>query len=125
MSSPAMADPQVNTGLRIYQAELSSYCNMKCSYCPHPSMQRAKGYMGSEVLAACLDAVKKSGGDCIVLHHFGEPLTHPHLADRLGQVAASGLGLQISTNALLIDRAWDILTSTSTAIRIMVSVHQW
>jgi hypothetical protein len=109
----------------IYQVELSSFCNMRCGYCPHPTMRRAKGYMEAEVLNACIGAIKDSGGGEIVLHHFGEPLLHPSLGDRLRQAAAAGLAICMSTNALLIDRAWEDLTSVEAPVRLVVSVHQW
>lgn len=110
---------------RIYQVELSSYCNMQCAYCPHPGMKRQKGHMTSDVLSACIDWIKETGGRRIVLHHFGEPLLHPRLKERIEQVADSGLEMQLSTNALLLDRAWPTLTSVQARIAVMVSVHQW
>src|SRR5947209_63052 len=91
----------------IYQVELSSHCNMKCSYCPHPNMKRDKGYMTEEVLRACIDRVKAQKGSRLVLHHFGEPLLHPQLEERLEQVAAAGLNIQFSSNSLLLDRCWE------------------
>src|SRR6266576_325444 len=78
----------------IYQVELSSYCNMQCPYCPHPKMNREKGFMSEEVLGACIRRLKEQKASRIVLHHFGEPLLHPELSERLQQVAASGLRMQ-------------------------------
>ena len=54
---------------RIYQAELSSFCNMKCTYCPHPTMKRAKGYMSASVLDAIISHLKATGQLQLVLHH--------------------------------------------------------
>lgn len=109
----------------IYQVELSSYCNMQCSYCPHPGMRREKGFMSEEVLDACVDRVKAQKGTRIVLHHFGEPLLHPQLRERLQRVARSGLGMQLSTNSLSLDRCWDILVGIPAEITVMISVHRW
>jgi organic radical activating enzyme len=110
---------------RIYQVELSAPCNMKCSYCPHPTMKRPKGVMSAEVLEACIRWIRKDGGTRIVLHHFGEPLMHPHLNERLRQVANGGLSIQFSTNGLLLEKSWDTLVATPTPIAIMLAVHQW
>ena len=109
----------------IYQVELSSYCNMKCSYCPHPNMQREKGYMGQQVLSACINRVKAQNGARIVLHHFGEPLLHPQLQERLQQVADAGLNIQLSSNSILLDNCWDMLIRIPTEVTVMVSVHRW
>jgi organic radical activating enzyme len=109
----------------IYQVELSSYCNMQCPYCPHPGMRREKGFMSEEVLDACIDRVRSQRGTRIVLHHFGEPLLHPQLQQRLQQVASSGLSMQLSTNSLLLDRCWDTLISIPAEIIVMISVHRW
>jgi|GEM_PF-2445576 len=109
----------------IYQVELSSYCNMQCPYCPHPGMKRDKGFMSSEVLDACIGRLEAQKAPRIVLHHFGEPLLHPNLTERLQQVARSGLSMQLSTNSLLLDRCWNILISIPVEITVMISVHRW
>ena len=110
---------------RIYQIELTAECNMRCSYCPHPMMQREQGVMSSEVLEACIRRVARQGSYCLVLHHFGEPLLHPELRVRLAQVADAGLPIMLSTNALLLDDCWDVLLSIPTTIYVRISVHQW
>ncbi|HET6851931.1 MAG TPA: radical SAM protein [Pyrinomonadaceae bacterium] len=120
MNAKPQADP-----FFIYQVELSSHCNMKCSYCPHPTMQREQGYMSEEVLGACIQRFKSQGGSVLVLHHFGEPLLHPRLANRLRQVADAGLAMQLSSNTLLLDRSFDTLVSIPAPITVMVSVHRW
>lgn len=119
--NPAEAWPH----FRIYQIELSSFCNLKCSYCPHPGMLRSKGHISEATLETALEWVSASGASQVALHHFGEPLLHPRLSDRLRQVAAHGLDMQISTNGVLLERAWDVLRDVSAQIKLMLSVHQW
>ena len=109
----------------IYQVELSSYCNMQCTYCPHPGMRRNKGFMSEEVLAACLRRLKDQKASRIVLHHFGEPLLHPQLSERLEQVARAGLNMQLSSNSLLLDRCWNTLIEIPAEVTVMISVHRW
>lgn len=110
---------------RIYQVELSSVCNLKCSYCPHPRMQRPQGYMSSDVLDACIAWIRSTGGDRIVLHHFGEPLMHPHFPDRLKQCAESGLQIQFSTNGVLLDKMWNEMLASDAPLDVMLSIHLW
>lgn len=88
-------------------------------------MQREKGAMSAEVLEACIQRIIKQGSYCLVLHHFGEPLLHPELRARLAQVAAAGLPMMLSTNALLLDDLWDVLLSVPTKIYVRIAVHQW
>lgn len=110
---------------RIYQIEMTSFCNLKCSYCPHPEMLRSKGHISEEVLGAALDWIIRAGGKRVALHHFGEPLLHPNLKARLEQVARSGIEMQISSNGVLLDRLWDELLEVDYPMTIMLSIHQW
>lgn len=111
--------------LNIYQVELTSFCDMKCSYCPHPTMKRGKGHMSEETLAKCIEHTKQRGYTRLVVHHFGEPLLHPKLKDRLEQIAASGLDIQFSTNGLLLEKKLPILLGIKAPIAITLSMHQW
>jgi hypothetical protein len=111
--------------LKIYQVELTNYCNMRCSYCPHPNTMRTKGHMSAEVLERCIDIAKANRQDKLVLHHFGEPLMHSRLRERLIQVAKSGLAIQFSTNAKNLEDRLPMLLEIETPIFITLSVHQW
>lgn len=111
--------------LSLYQIELTAFCDMKCSYCPHPGMEREKGHMSEETLAKCIEHAKRAGQERLVLHHFGEPLLHPKLKERLDQVAASGMQIQFSTNGLLLEKKWPILLEVKSKISITLSMHQW
>lgn len=115
----------MNRPMRIYQVELSAFCNMRCSYCPHPSMRRPKGFMSADVLAACIEHVKRGSNDRLVLHHFGEPLLHPKLRERLAQIRDAGLSVQLSTNAKSLERCWPVLLEAGIPVTVMISVHQW
>lgn len=88
-------------------------------------MRRDKGHMSEEVLDACIARVKSQGGSQIVLHHFGEPLLHPQLGERLRQVAEAGLAMQLSSNTLLLDHCWETLVGIAAPITVMVSIHRW
>jgi hypothetical protein len=88
-------------------------------------MKRPKGYMSEGVLAAAMEHLIATGDRLIVLHHFGEPLIHPQLEDRLEQIRRAGLSAQLSTNGLLLEKMWPTLVDSSLDITVMLSVHQW
>jgi len=81
--------------------------------------------MSEAVLEACVDWVVGTGGERLVLHHFGEPLLHPRLLDRLRIVAKAGLRIQFSTNALLLEECWETLLTLKSPMTVMVAFHQW
>ncbi len=81
--------------------------------------------MSAEVLAACIKLALKSEKPRLVLHHFGEPLLHPLLNERLAQIAEAGIPVQFSTNALLLNSCWDTLVSARLPVSVMIAVHQW
>jgi sulfatase maturation enzyme AslB (radical SAM superfamily) len=111
--------------LHLYAVELTNFCNLKCSYCVHPTMRRPKGHISAEVLDRCIAIAKAVGQDRLVLHHIGEPLLHPKLEERLLQVKAAGLTIQFSTNGVLLERLLPTLIGLDTAIDITLSVHLW
>lgn len=112
--------------LGIYTVEITSYCNMYCSYCPQPRMQRPKGHMSSETLERCISLFKvRPNNNRLIIHHFGEPLMHPQLRDRLMQIAEAGLDIEFSSNGLLLEENLPVLYSIPAKIVVTLSVHQW
>ena len=110
----------------IHNIELTNYCNLKCSYCPHHRMVRPKGHMSADILAKCLEHyVRRPGLPRLVIHHFGEPLLHPELEARLTQIAQAGVDIQMSSNGLLLQKKLPILFAIPCRIFITLSVHQW
>ena len=113
------------TKFRIYQIELSSFCNMRCAYCPHPTMERKKGFMTEEVLLAAISWAKRSGAERLVLHHFGEPLMHPQISRFIRLIGDAGMAVQFSTNGLLLATFWPELVASGVDITVMLAFHQW
>lgn len=111
--------------LDIFQIELTNFCDMSCSYCPHASMSRNKGHMSAEILEKCLTHVKHRGKKKVVLHHFGEPLLHPDLQERFEQVKQANLTIQFSTNGTLLEKLLPMMVAMETPMEITLSVHQW
>ncbi|MBF0612560.1 MAG: radical SAM protein [Magnetococcales bacterium] len=109
----------------IFQIELTNFCDMDCSYCPHPTMTRPKGHMSAEVLEKCVSHSKDMGKDRVILHHFGESLLHPKLEERFRQVKEAGLTIQFATNGTLLERKLPMMMELDTPFDIILSVHQW
>lgn len=67
----------------IHQIEISSRCNLRCKYCPHPHLERPKQDMADDVWRASLDLVAhycRAGtqGE-VALTGMGEALLHPEV----------------------------------------------
>ena len=81
--------------------------------------------MSQETLERCIEQAKRRGQNSLVVHHFGEPLMHPLLKDRLMQIANAGMAIQFSTNGLLLEDRLPILMEIPAQITITLSMHQW
>lgn len=83
--------------LNIYQIELTNRCSAHCAYCPQPVLKRAKGSMTMATFKATLRAMRNRE---VSLHHFGEPLLHPHLLTFIRYASDAGFDTGFSTNGL-------------------------
>lgn len=82
----------------IFQIEITSVCNMRCTFCPHPDMARDKKHMSKEVFA---EASKYFiSGQVIGLYMMGDPLLHPNLIDFIEIAKRKGCKPEIATNSL-------------------------
>ena len=91
----------------IRQIEITSECNLKCRYCPHPKMKREKAHMDMDVYKQSLEWVKyfvNEGTQTeLALTGLGEPLLHPDFVEMvaLAREAMPDKKLLFSTNGLL------------------------
>jgi hypothetical protein len=101
--------PERATPLReIHEIEFTSQCNLRCRYCPHPKMQRAKADMTRETFDATMRHVQHyvdqgTQGE-VSLTGIGETLMHPVFkpwARMVRQVIGKYRKLVLSTNGLL------------------------
>lgn len=88
--------------VKIYQIDVTNFCNAKCSYCPHPTHERARGFMTLETFAQALDVMQN---DSVSLHHFGEPLLHKSLEQFVSLAHARGIKVGFSTNGEILSQA--------------------
>jgi len=116
----------------IHQIEITSRCNLRCKYCVHPTMARAKQDMTPEhyVKAIKWAQIFKQRGTqgSLNLAGIGESTMHPQFLDFLA-IARQALGtwqeqdLVLATNGLLVT---DELAQAMKPffVRVFVSMHR-
>lgn len=94
----------------LHQIEITSRCNLKCKYCVHPKMTRAKVDMTWDVFKRCIELVKVSmrehGQNELNICGIGESTLHPQFLDFLAYARAQlghGIVIVFSTNGIEID----------------------
>jgi len=109
--------------MKIYQIELSNYCNLSCNYCPHPKQKRQKGFMDLATFKKVVELAKKCGQSLLYLHNFGEVVLHPDLAEFVRYAKDEGMECSFFTNGVLLTE--ELLKSLYCAglKRISISNH--
>lgn len=87
--------------MKIYQVELSNFCNLSCKYCPHPFQKRTKGYMTFDTFKKVVSLTQKCNQSLLYLHNFGEVLLYPDLAEFISYARENGIECSFYTNGLL------------------------
>lgn len=83
----------------VYHIELTNVCDLTCAYCSLTSSERSKGAMGEEVFRKVVAHMQRESPlNFMILHHFGEPLLHPRLAEFVQIAARAELNPGFSTN---------------------------
>lgn len=121
------AQPQAPTYpvTSVHQIEMTSQCNLRCRYCAHPKMPRAKMHMELDTYLKSLAWAQRSVGE-LNLAGIGESTMHPEFV-RYVHFAREAIGwnrdLILATNGLLMndDMAQAI---APTRIRVWVSLHR-
>ena len=95
--------PILNTlPIRLW-IESSQRCNLACVMCPNKDIPKdEKGLMDLRLYQKIIDEAKEFTHD-INLHHRGEPLLHPQLAQMIRYADDAGLTVRFHTNATLLD----------------------
>ena len=115
---------------QIHQIEITSRCNLRCKYCAHPTMKRAKVDMEWDIFAKAIHIAKfcqQAGTQGpLNLAGIGESTMHPQFVPML-RYAREELGKQqelvLATNGLLMD---DALAEAIEPYRpkVFVSLHR-
>ncbi len=88
---------------RIIQIEVSTRCQLRCSFCPHTLLKDrwiAKD-ISSDTFSKVLSYVCK--GQLVHLQGWGEPLLHPQIWDMAAAIRQKGGRVSMTTNGLLLD----------------------
>jgi hypothetical protein len=110
----------------IHQIEMTSVCNLRCKYCVHPKMPRAKRDMDEATYLRALQWAAYFGKGELNLAGIGESTVHPdfvrfvHLAR---EFIGPGRDLILATNGLKMDNEM-AMAIAPTKIRVWVSLHR-
>ncbi|UCC67816.1 MAG: hypothetical protein JSV79_11980, partial [Armatimonadota bacterium] len=61
----------------LFFIELTNHCNLECSMCPRPTLQRDVGHMDWDLYRRVVDNIARLGGRRLGLNRFGESLLYP------------------------------------------------
>lgn len=90
--------------MKIYQIEVSNYCNMSCSYCPHHTQKRQKGNMSMETFQKVVNLAAALDQRMLFLHNFGEPILNPLIFDFIQFAGTKGIECSFYSNGSLLTR---------------------
>ena len=83
--------------------ELTSNCNLSCSYCPRPRISRELPY---GLFKKIVDEASLYGHRSFSLHLFGEPLLYPRIIESIRYLKRRGHTVILTTNGLLLGKFW-------------------
>ncbi len=84
--------------------EITNRCNMGCSFCPSPCLQRKREDMAIETIKKVIDEISENKiTQCLSFHLLGEPLLNPHLFEAIEHAVEKGLKTFLITNAILLN----------------------
>ena len=96
--------PNTYPQLDWIQAEISSYCNANCIYCPHSAFRATwqNRFLSLDAFRNLIPAFSKT--NLVYLQGWGEPFTHPRFFEMLKIAKAAGCMVGTTTNCTLLDR---------------------
>ncbi len=114
----------------LHQIEITSRCNLRCVYCVHPKMPRAKEDMADDVFRQALSWVRRfveaGTQHSVNLAGIGESTLHPEFVRYVHLAAEAVEGrahLVLATNGLLMTD--DLAAAIADVpIRVFVSLHR-
>jgi len=64
----------------LLRLESTNHCNFECTFCPHPTMERDKGFMDEDMVYKLIQEAGQLGFKMLDLRNFGEPIIDRRLA---------------------------------------------
>ncbi len=89
--------------------ELTSVCNLNCSFCGYPSMEREKKLMDEELAKKIIDQCAENGVWYLTFQFYGEPLTAPDYFTRMIKYAKSKGIVNVNTTSNMVLMTPDIM----------------
>ena len=86
------------------QLEPTNHCGINCISCPVNRMSRKRGYLDFGLFQKIIDDAARIGVKRVHLYLQGEPLLHPQIVPMIGYIKTKGLGLNLTTNGMLLNR---------------------
>lgn len=102
--------------------EITSQCNLDCSFCPKTS--RPPKFITVGQFDYLLGQVQPLT-NFVYLHLMGEPLLHPQLDRLLELCAQRGLNVSLTTNGTLLHRWQQQLLQSPALYRVSISLHSF
>ncbi len=97
--------PPVGQLRKIY-IEPTSCCNLACRTCIRNAWDEPIGFMSVETFERIVeDLATRKPAPSVFFGGFGEPLTHPHIANMVKQAARYAARVELITNGLLLDES--------------------
>ncbi|MFA5034749.1 MAG: radical SAM/SPASM domain-containing protein [Candidatus Margulisiibacteriota bacterium] len=90
--------------IKLFEVELTNFCNAKCVFCPRDALTRPKGYMSFDLFKTIIEKAKELNISRMVFSGFGEPFLNKDILlfiQYLNQ-SAPAIELEIITNASLL-----------------------
>lgn len=88
---------------RRIEIEITSACNLKCTYCPRNYLKGLQGFIEIALFQKLIDEASHYPDTIIVLHRRGESLLHPNFVQLCEYVKGKFKEIQIATNVTLLD----------------------
>jgi len=86
--------------------EVTARCNLNCAMCVRQVWRDAPGEMSWETFQAVIEGLRAFPAlRRLTFGGYGEPLLHPRFPDMLALAAELQVGMTLTTNGLLLDRA--------------------
>jgi hypothetical protein len=97
----------------IHQIEITTFCNLRCKYCPHPKQEKLRQqpamHMARDTFERAVWWAKQLNGadQELALTGIGESLMHPHFVEFLAHARKKlpQNPITVSTNGILLDDA--------------------
>lgn len=86
------------------EIELSSTCNLRCTYCPRHFVEGLRGYISFALFERLIDEIEPYPETILVMHRRGESLLHPDFIEIMDYMRGKFQTVQLATNATLLDR---------------------